>query len=226
MPFEIEHEGKTITVWTQEEHDQDVAGLKVTNENLKTEKAELTGKLTDAKEQARQLEEAKAKAEGDNETLQRLADEREAEKQREIEAERKRANDLVATIKQEKESGAVQALVSKLGAGGPKNEDLQDLIKSRFKLDFDVQSGEISVSGDGVKSIEELEKLISESERYAAYRPASGASGGGTSGSNGSGAAASKNPFAKGEHFNLTEQARILSEDPAMAAQLKAQAGN
>lgn len=226
MPFEVEHEGQKITVWTQEEHDQDVAGLKVTNENLKTEKSDLSSKLAEAKEQARQLEEAKAKAEGDNETLQRLSDEREAEKQREIEAVRKQASDLVATIKQEKESGAIQALVSKLGAGGPKNEDLQDLIRSRFQFEYDVQSGEVSVSGDGVKSIEDLEKLVSESERYAAYRPASGASGGGTAGNNGSGAATSKNPFAKGEHFNLTEQARILSEDPAMAAQLKAQAGN
>lgn len=188
MPFEIEHEGKTITVWKQEEVDQEVAGLKVTNENLKAEKKEVSDKLAESKESYRELEEAKAKAEGDNETLKRLADEREADKRQAVEEERKKTADLLNIIKQEKEGNALNDLVTKHGAGGQKNEDLRDLLKARHKFNFDVESGTVTVEGNGINSIEDLEKSIIESGRYDAYLAGSGASGGGSAGSQGAGA--------------------------------------
>ena len=192
MPFEIEKDGATITVWTQDEVETEVKGLKVTNENLKTEKAEIAQKLTDQKEVARQLEEAKAKAEGDNETLKRLADEREADKQREIDEAKKRMNDLVTMTKQEKVNNALSEVVNKIGAGGKLNNDLRDLLKSRFSFDYDIDTSSIKVSGNGVSDIEQLEKLVKTSGDYSVYLAGSGASGGGSTGSSTSGAGSPK----------------------------------
>ena len=65
MPMQIEHEGQTITVWTQEEVDQETKGLKITNQNLKDEKSELADKLKEAKETAQNTEIELATAQGD-----------------------------------------------------------------------------------------------------------------------------------------------------------------
>ena len=192
MPLKIEHEGKTITVFTEQEVEQEVKGLKVTNENLKAEKKELSDKLAESKESSRLLEEAKAKAEGDNVTLQRLAEERETEKRQAVEDERKRFNDLLNMTKQEKVSNAVNDLITKLGAGGTKNEDLRDLVKSRYRFDYDMETGAVKVDGEGVKSVEDLEKAIRSSGRYDAYLAGSKATGGGATGGSGAGATSKK----------------------------------
>ena len=80
MPMEIEHEGQKITVYTEAEVqtkvDDEVKGLKTTNQNLKTEKEELQEKQREASEKARKAEEDKAKADGDVEKLNRLMEER------------------------------------------------------------------------------------------------------------------------------------------------------
>ena len=173
MPRTIEIDGKQEIVWTQAEHDQDVAGLKVTLEHMKQEKEEIKGKLSEAKESALAAEEAKAKALGDNEELQRIANEREAEKDRKL-------NELLGSIRKEKSDNVLNTVVSKLGAGGEKNEDLRDLIKARFSIDYDTTNHEIVVKGDGVSSVEELEAAITSSGRYDAYLAGSKASGGGS----------------------------------------------
>ena len=73
MPMEIEHEGQKITVYTETEVqtkvDDEVKGLKTTNQNLKTEKEELQEKQREASEKTRKAEEDKAKADGDVEKL-------------------------------------------------------------------------------------------------------------------------------------------------------------
>jgi flagellar biosynthesis GTPase FlhF len=48
-------------------------------------------------------------------------------------------------------------------------------------------------------------------------------SGAGSRGSNGS-QGTPKNPFKKGEHFNLTEQGKLMKENPELAVMLKSQA--
>lgn len=54
---------------------------------------------------------------------------------------------------------------------------------------------------------------------------AAGAGGSGYRGTPGNGASGPKNPWAKAS-FNLTEQLRLSTEDPTLAAQLKASAGS
>tara|TARA_B100000678_G_scaffold289696_1_gene300830 strand:+ start:848 stop:1501 length:654 start_codon:yes stop_codon:yes gene_type:complete len=189
MPIQVEHEGQTITVYTEAEHqqaiDDEVAGLKVTNANLKDEKKELADKLKAVDEEKRQAEEDKARADGDLEKLQRLMDEK-ADEQR-------RAYDkLIGDIRKEKVGSALNNIVTELGAGGTRNEDLRDLLKTRFEFDYDNESGQVTVAGDGIASLDQLKKAIQESGRYDAYLAGNQASGGGSPGSQGGGAAGKK----------------------------------
>lgn len=225
MPFEIEKDGKTITVWTQEEVDAEVKGLKVTNENLKAEKKDLADKVSEAKENARLLEEAKAKAEGDNETLRRIAEEREAEKRQAVEDERKKFADLLNVTKKEKIDNFITSIIDEVKpADASRAKHLRKLLRADFEFDVDLEKGEFTVRGDKVTSANELKTLIKESGEYQYLLAGSGATGGGATGGAGTGAA-SKNPFSK-DGFNLTEQGRLLKENPVLAAQLKAAAVN
>jgi hypothetical protein len=181
MPFKVEHEGKEIEVWTTEEVDNEVKGLKITLDNIKGEKGELSDKLKEAKELARQAEEAKAKAEGDKATLERLQKEREDEN-------REKYTRLVSETKNEKITNSLNEIINKYGAGGQHNEDLRDLLKTRMKFDYDIESREFTVNGEGVSSISDLEKVIT-SGRYDAYLKSSGSSGGGSQGGKGAGSA-------------------------------------
>lgn len=189
MPMQIEHEGQTLTVYTEDEVtakvDDEVKGLKVTNQNLKDEKKELADKLKALDEEKRQAEEDKARADGDLEKLQRLMDEK-ADEQR-------RAYDkLISDIRKEKVGSALNDIVTELGAGGTRNEDLRDLLKTRFEFDYDNESGKVTVAGDGITSLDELKKTVQESGRYDAYLAGSQASGGGSPGSQGGGPASKK----------------------------------
>lgn len=215
MPFEVEHEGKTIKVWSEDEVESEIKGLKVTNENLKAEKQEVSDKLKEAKEATRQAEEAKAKAEGDNEALQRIADEREAEKRQAVEEERKKFSDLLNTTKQEKITNRISDFVNEIGAGGTANEDLRDLLMRRFDFDYDIEKGEFVVSGDGVSSIDDLKKSVTESDRYKRYLAGSGASGGGATGSKASGAG------GKWADYTPEQLSEIRKENPEQYDQLK-----
>jgi len=73
-----------------------------------------------------------------------------------------------------------------------------------------------------------VDQLLAEMKENDVFAPAfrgSRASGGGATGSGAGGRAAGKNPWSKNS-LNLTEQARILRENPAQAARLKAEAGS
>ncbi len=204
MPFKVEKDGKEIEVYTKEELDQEVAGLKVTLGNIKGEKEALESKVSAAKEEARVAEEEKARAEGDHEKLLQL----QIQKQGEAD---ERLNKLVSQIKTEKVGNAISDLVTKLGAGGQKSEDLRDLIKARFVFDYDNENGAVNVTGDGVNSIEDLQKSVKESGRYDAYIAGSSASGGGSTGQGSTGVATGK----KFEEYSGAELAAIRKENPA-----------
>jgi len=197
MPVQIEHEGVTKTFYTQEEVDAEVKGLKVTNENLKSEKAELKAKADDAAEQVRNAQEEAAKAAGDKEALERIHAEREAEA-------KARMNELTGSIKTEKINNAINDLVTELGAGGAKNEDLRDLVKSRFSIDYDLDSHKLKVSGNGASSLDELKKTIKESGRYDAFLAGTGSKGGHSNGATSTGAATKKfNEYTSAELVKL-----------------------
>ena len=200
--MQIEHEGQTITVWTQEEVEQETRGLKITNQNLKDEKSELADKLKEAKEAAQNTGIELATAQGDKEKAERLAAEIKADKEKEH-------GELLNTIKQKEIQAAISDLVTKHGAGGVHNEDLQDLIKSRYDFDYDIKTGQIKVSGADASSIEDLQKTIAESERYAAYRAGSGANGGGSLGNNGTGDAGKE---AKNEAADTAQKAGNIGD--------------
>lgn len=211
MPFQIEHEGQTITVWKQEEVDQEVAGLKTTNQNLKDEKKDLADKLSEAKESVREMEEAKAKAEGDNETLQRLADEREAEKQRAIDAERQKFSDLLNMTKQEKITNFIDGVLDDVKpVDSIRRKQLKKLLKVDFEFDVDLDKGEFTVRGENVTSVEDLKRVISESEDYQGYIAGSDASGGGSAG--GKGAGVTNKPFSE---MNDAERLHLKQTNPA-----------
>lgn len=210
MPFKIERDGKEITVWTQEEVDAEVKGLKVTNENLKAEKKDLGDKLTESKETARVLEEGKAKAEGDNETLRRIAEEREAEKRQAVEDERKKFSELLSTTKKEKIDNFLNELVSDLKpVDSVRAKHLKKLLKSDYEFDFDLEKGEFKVMGDKATNSEELKKWVKESEEYRSYLLGSGATGGGATGGNSSGVA--RKPLSE---MSQEERLKFKEEDP------------
>lgn len=210
MPFTVEKDGKEITVWTQEEVDTEVKGLKVTNENLKAEKKELSEKLSESKETARELEEGKAKAEGDNETLRRIAEEREAEKRQAVEDERKKFSELLNTTKKEKIDNYLNDLVTDLKpVDAVKAKHLKKLLKADYEFDFDLEKGEFKVMGEKATNSDELKKLVKESEEYRSYLLGSGATGGGATGGNSSGVA--RKPLAE---MTQEERLKFKEEDP------------
>jgi len=214
MPVQIEHEGVIKTFYTQEELDAEVKGLKVTNENLKSEKAELKAKADEAAEQVRNAQEEAAKAAGDKEALERIHAEREAEA-------KARMNELTGSIKTEKINNAINDLVTELGAGGAKNEDLRDLVKSRFSIDYDLDSHELKVSGNGASSLDELKKTIKESGRYDAFLAGTGSTGGRSTGSTSTGAAI-VNPF----EYTSAELVQIKRESPEEYERLRSTASH
>lgn len=200
MPLQIEHDGKEITVYTKDDLDREVAGLKITNQQLKDEKKDLAEKLSGIAEEKRKAEEEKAKRDGDYEKLNQLMAERQQESAEKYSA-------LIGQIKREKVQNAVSSLVTELGAGGEANEDLRDLLRTRFEFDFNNESGAVTVSGDGVATLDELRNVIKTSGRYDRYLAGSRASGGSAVGSNSSGAAGKKfNELTGAELVNLRRE--------------------
>lgn len=204
MPIKIEHDGKEVEVYFREELEaeveKEVKGLKVTNENLKAEKAEIKDKLKEEQESKRQIEEAKAKAEGDKETLERLQAERESEAQ-------ERYNALVNETKTEKINNGLNSIIMEVGAGGDKSKDLLDLVKVRHKLDFDTESKEYMIDGERVSSLDKLKESIVSSGRYDGYLKPTGASGGSSQGGQGAGSTTEKS-VNRSEFDGMSQQDR------------------
>lgn len=217
MTMKIEHEGKEIVVWTQDEVDAEIKGLKVTNENLKAEKKELSDKVAEAKETTRVLEEAKAKAEGDNETLRRIADEREAEKRQAVDDERKKFSDLLNMTKKEKIDNFLTGLIDEAKpADTISAKHLRKLLKSDYEFDFDIDKSQFKVTGEGVTSVDDLKRILREGDEYKRYLAGSGATGGGATGGRSSGAGA-----GKWADYTPEQLSKIRQENPAQYEQLK-----
>ena len=210
MPITITHEGQEIVVYTQSEVDAEVQGLKVTNQNLKDEKKGLADKLAEQKEAVRAAEEAKAKAEGDSETLRRLAEERDAEKRAAIEEERAKFAKLVEASKRDKVSAKLGELVAELKpADAARAKQLAKLIRSDYTFDVDMDTGDVSVTGEGVANLADLKGRIENNPDYSHFLAGSGATGGGSTGGTTSGAG---KPF---HEMNDAERIALKKSSPA-----------
>lgn len=206
MPMEIEHEGQTIKVWTEKDLENEVKGLKITNENLKAEKQEALDKLKESKELVREVEEAKAKAEGDNDTLRRIADEREAEKRQAVEDERKKFADLLNMTKKEKIDNFLTGILDEIKpADATSAKHLRKLLKADYEFDFDFDSQEYKVTGEGVTSPEDLKRILTEGDEYKRYLAGSGATGGGAAGGNASGVGKNWSDMTEKERLELKQ---------------------
>jgi hypothetical protein len=204
MPFEIEHEGKKIKVWTQEEVDSEVKGLKVTNDNLKAEKQDVSEKLKEAKESVRQSEEATAKAQGDNAALTRIAEEREADKRQAVEDERKKFNDLMSTTKKEKVDNFITSILDGVQTVDDiSRKHLRKLLRADYEFDYDFDKSEFTVTGDKVHNADDLKKVLSDGEEYRRYMAGSGATGGGATGGRPTGAGKKWSDMTEKEHVEL-----------------------
>lgn len=133
---------------------------------------------------------------------------------------------------------AAIAIATKLGLRPSAQPDITSRAQSVFSLN---QKGEIvALEADGKTPMygrdggpltmqEWAEKLVTEAPHLFAESKGSGGSGDGANGGNAPGGYAEmskKNPFKKGtEHFNMTAQAKIMKENPALARRLAADAG-
>lgn len=214
MPLQIEHEGKQLTVYTQDELDQEVAGLKTVNANLKTEKTEALEKAREASEQKLAAEEAAAKAQGNTEELKRISEQREQEAMAKL-------NEFKSAIQAEKVTNMINKVTDAVGASGQKKEDLEVLIKARYEFGYDMDAHTATVRGDGVSSVDDVIRHIKESGRYDAYLPGDGSTGGGSQGSNGAGA--STKTF---DQYTSTELVALKRTDPAAYDKLRSTASH
>lgn len=91
--------------------------------------------------------------------------------------------------------------------GKAHDEELVAGLIDRDKLVIS-EDGKVAGLEEQVKSLQETKPFLFKSEGQAPYKPQNGGK-------------PSSNPFAK-ETFNLTEQGKLLREDPAQAKELAA----
>ncbi len=152
----------------------------------------------DVKARDKQLEELK-KSNEDNETLQaqikKLQDDNKAEKER-----------YESELKSLRISNAVKLAVN----GKVHDEDLVAGLIDKEKLVIG-EDGKIIGLEEQVKSLQEKKAFLFKNEDAGSYKPQNGGK-------------PNNNPFAK-ETFNLTEQGKLLRENPAQAKEMAAAAG-
>lgn len=213
MPITVEHEGKQVTAYLEEEIqtkiDLEVKGLKNKNDELKSEKVKLAEKLDGIEAEKLKVEKEAAEKEGN---FQKLLEMEQAERAN----EQKKSDSLRAEVTSEKVSNAVNGLVTELGKGGQANADLVDLLKARFTFDYDMENKVVTVAGDGISGLGDLRKHVAESGKYDSYLAGSSASGGGASNHN-SGSGASK----KFGEMTGAELATLRKENPRRYEELR-----
>lgn len=224
MPIEVDIKGEKQTVYTTEEHKQilqdavgDLTGLKTTNASLKAEKQEAIDKLAVIEAEKKKAELDAAKAAGDFQKVQDLLSE---EKERSDKALR----DLQASLGKQEIDTLFSSTVTATGLGGVKNIHFEKILRADF--DTEVVDGVLKIKSKADGSFidkADFAKRITEMADYGDYVSGGNASGAGAPGANDS-AGAVKNPFKKGENFNLTEQAKLLKENPELANRLRSQA--
>ena len=152
----------------------------------------------DVKARDKQLEELK-KANGDNEELQgqikKLQESNKAEKEK-----------YESELKGLRIANAVRLAVN----GTAHDEELVAGLIDKDRLVIG-KDGKVAGLEEQVKSLQETKPFLFKNEGEGSYKPQNGGK-------------PSSNPFAK-ETFNLTEQGKLLRENPAQAKELAAAAG-
>jgi len=169
-------------------------------------KKQLAEQLAERDNQLSQLK----KAAGDNEELRKQIETLQAENKAKEQEFQTRLRDMAITT-------AIKLAV----AGEAHDPDLVVSLIDKSKVEVDEQGNIKSGLEDQLKTLREskaflfVQKQADTQGKFKGMNPADGRepSKGGI-----------KNPWSK-EYFNLTEQGRILRENPELAEQLKAQAG-
>ena len=169
-------------------------------------KKQLAEQLQERDNQLSQLK----KAAGDNEELRKQIEALQHENKEREQEYQGRLRDMAITT-------AIKLAV----AGEAHDPDLVANLIDKGKIEVDEQGNVKAGLDDQIKSLREskaflfVQKQADPQGKLKGMNPADGRepSKGGI-----------KNPWSK-EHFNLTEQGRILRENPELAEQLKAQAG-
>ncbi|WP_200415946.1 phage scaffolding protein [Virgibacillus salexigens] len=183
------------------EHGKTVNSLKDDLDKVDDYKQQVEDLQGQIKERDKQLETLKGSAKGNEDLEKKIKDLEDQNKQTAKEYQEK-------LDKQEFDFKLEKALTD-ARAKNPKavkallNED-----------DLKLQDGEIKGLSDQLEKLQESDDYLFQSEGLKGRQPHI---------PNGK-QEPSKNPFTK-EHLNLTEQAKLMKEDPELAKQLKAQAG-
>lgn len=155
----------------------------------------------DIKERDKQLKELKANAKGNEELEKKIMELQEANKKAKEEYEK-------TLNKQQKDFAIIEALRD----AGAKN---QKAVMALLDLDT------VKVDGKDLLGLKEQLEKLKESDSYL-FGEGAGVGGRDPHPPGKGGKETSKNPWGK-EHYNLTEQGRILREDPELAKQFMAQ---
>jgi len=236
----------------EEKADKIFAAHKADKEPLERSKDKI---LSEKKDLQAKLEELSGKADSEREAsearIKELEDEvgnagtEEAKKafdaqlSREIakhEAEKKKlataleeANGVHSTLLERRRKDLVGlALEGAMTKAGITDPDYREIARKTFLFDHGASfkpgdDDETPVNTDCFTVSEVFEKLVSTTPAYQKFIPAKN-NGGGATGSTGT-KPPTANPFTKGKDWNLTEQGRIVKENPTLAARLKAEAG-
>lgn len=201
---------------------EDVSGLKNKNQQLLDEVKQFKTKAQQAADEAEKARMEALKNGGDMEAYEKSVQEQREKERAEWQAEK---DQLLGTITGMTSGQTATKLAAELSVQGSADVLLPH-IERRLKTEYrDTGPVTTVLDKDGkpsAMSIDDLKKEFSENAAFAPLIVGSKASGAGPHGNKGSGAA-NKNPFSK-ETLNLTEQARLMKEDPQKAEQLKAQA--
>ncbi|WP_039944492.1 phage scaffolding protein [Thermicanus aegyptius] len=161
------------------------------------------------KERDKQLSDLKKAAEG-NEELKKQIEQLQAENKAAAEKYEAKLQDMAVTT-------AIKLAV----AGQVHDPDLVAALLDKSKIELDDSSNVKAGLDEQIKTLRQskaflfVEQKSDKGPQFKGVAPADGRDGGSTG---------IKNPWSK-EHFNLTEQARILRENPELAKQLQSIVG-
>ena len=218
------------------EYEADVKGLKITNSDLKAEKqkaadrmAELEKANSEFDKQISELSEKVKKAGSEDAKafydaqLEKLSKEHQATVQK-LTKERDAVVDRVTNLMGISEFD--KALEGEDGVALPIRSEmrgaLRDLLYTRHKFERkEIDKAEMLLTSENKTVKDVLTAYLSTPEgKYFLVENSSGGGAGGSSSSSSSG----KNPWKK-ETMNLTEQSKLVRENPTLAARYKAEAG-
>lgn len=182
------------------EHGKTVNSLKDEADKAKDKAEELDKQL---KDRDTQLEDLSKKAKGNEDLLKQISDLQDANKQT--------AADYQAKLDKQAFDFSLQKALADAKAKNPK----------AVKALLDTEA--IKLDGDKLLGLEEQLKALQESDSYLFGGEEQPSLKGRKPNDDPTPPAGVKNPWSK-EHFNLTQQAKYLKEDPELAKQLKAQA--